>query len=527
VSQHQRAQTLAIAAVGVAALAVSCERFAPITRGLRLDGGTAQCDGGLTACRDSCVDLRRSSRHCGQCGRACNANEACVEAVCTPRPCADSGTCAQGCGDASECPPGEGCRADGECGACARLEDCRAGELCQAGICLVALCATNNGGCDALAFCAQDGGAALCTCSPGYVGTGQTCARATSCEIGNGGCAPTATCSRDSDTLSCSCWSGYTGDGGTCVDLDECASNTSACPANSDCANTPGAYLCACRAGYTGDGGVCGDIDECLSNNGGCDPRTSCANTVGGRTCGPCPGGYGGSGDTACVDLDECASNNGGCHATAICANMPGAYLCACRTGYTGDGGICVDIDECDAGRGGCSLLASCVNTMGSHTCGPCPTGFVGSGAGTCTSASDQEWSLWSVPPDSPDASTFLGDSLIALDPVTGLYWQRQGPPTLLSIQQALRYCEDLELGEFDDWRVPTLVELESIVDHAKAYPAIDLERFPETDSSTYWTTSGQVGPDGGYLWRVDFYYGESALYDPRQWNEDYVRCVR
>ncbi|MDP2141330.1 MAG: DUF1566 domain-containing protein [Gammaproteobacteria bacterium] len=41
-------------------------------------------------------------------------------------------------------------------------------------------------------------------------------------------------------------------------------------------------------------------------------------------------------------------------------------------------------------------------------------------------------------------------------------------------------------LGE--GWRLPTVKELFSLVDHGRHAPAIDTEKFPDTKSDWYWT---------------------------------------
>ena len=56
------------------------------------------------------------------------------------------------------------------------------------------------------------------------------------------------------------------------------------------------------------------------------------------------------------------------------------------------------------------------------------------------------------------------GDGTVT-DEVTGLTWQQTPANTGLSWQEAVDCCESLELGGYDDWRIPTLKELFSISD--------------------------------------------------------------
>jgi hypothetical protein len=76
----------------------------------------------------------------------------------------------------------------------------------------------------------------------------------------------------------------------------------------------------------------------------------------------------------------------------------------------------------------------------------------------------------------------------------------------------------------FNDWRVPTLMELDSIVDLGRTNPSIDISYFPNTESVRYWSSS----PYAGYsdvAWFVYFGHG----YDGYAYSSyDYVlRLVR
>ncbi|MDP8223202.1 MAG: DUF1566 domain-containing protein [Candidatus Lernaella stagnicola] len=66
------------------------------------------------------------------------------------------------------------------------------------------------------------------------------------------------------------------------------------------------------------------------------------------------------------------------------------------------------------------------------------------------------------------------GNDTVA-DDATGLIWQQDDSQQGMVWEDALAYCEDLELGDRDDWRLPNAKELQSIVDY---------DRSPDTTSS-------------------------------------------
>ena len=69
------------------------------------------------------------------------------------------------------------------------------------------------------------------------------------------------------------------------------------------------------------------------------------------------------------------------------------------------------------------------------------------------------------------------GDGTVS-DINTGLMWQQVTAPGRYTWLQALNYCETFNLAGYNDWRLPTIKELESIVD-LSIYPAIDTNIFP------------------------------------------------
>jgi len=62
-----------------------------------------------------------------------------------------------------------------------------------------------------------------------------------------------------------------------------------------------------------------------------------------------------------------------------------------------------------------------------------------------------------------------------------------------------------LELCGHKDWRLPLLEELRSIVDYSRAFPAIDLNYFPNTRSDPYWAREIWVKRKGRDVYSINF----------------------
>ena len=69
------------------------------------------------------------------------------------------------------------------------------------------------------------------------------------------------------------------------------------------------------------------------------------------------------------------------------------------------------------------------------------------------------------------------GDGTVT-DTATGLMWQQATAPGRYTWEEALVYCENLELAEYTDWRLPNRNELQSLVDYDHTEPAIDASFF-------------------------------------------------
>jgi hypothetical protein len=108
-------------------------------------------------------------------------------------------------------------------------------------------------------------------------------------------------------------------------------------------------------------------------------------------------------------------------------------------------------------------------------------------------------------------------------DDVTGLLWQRAAAPTSMTQAAGRSYCAGLSLASLAGWRLPTRVELLSIVFPGASSPALVPGVF-DGPTGTYWTASAATwaGSDG---WVVDFSNGAPSNLPSS--SESRVRCVR
>jgi hypothetical protein len=93
------------------------------------------------------------------------------------------------------------------------------------------------------------------------------------------------------------------------------------------------------------------------------------------------------------------------------------------------------------------------------------------------------------------------------VDNVTGLIWQEPISSQRQSWDQAKSYCAGLgPLDGVAGWRLPTVIELLSIVDYSRDSPCINVAVFPTTTLDLFWTSTPY--PGGGSAWDVYFVSG-------------------
>lgn len=138
--------------------------------------------------------------------------------------------------------------------------------------------------------------------------------------------------------------------------------------------------------------------------------------------------------------------------------------------------------------------------------------------------------------PTTPDAHFQDAGPGLVLHQPTGLIWKRcsegqtwdpaektcQGEPQKFRWEDAQAHIQALNaqadpasrLGH-TDWRMPTLRELQSIVEYACRAPAINLQQFPKTGGWLYWSATPVTGFTR-YAWGVYFEQGNTYWYSQR-----------
>jgi Protein of unknown function (DUF1566) len=110
-------------------------------------------------------------------------------------------------------------------------------------------------------------------------------------------------------------------------------------------------------------------------------------------------------------------------------------------------------------------------------------------------------------------------------DTKTKLTWQQTAPSTTYTWANAKTYCAGVgaSLGG-TGWRLPTLKELQTIVDYSQSNPSIDSTAFPSTPVASFWSSSPLAG-SSSLAWYVSFVLGDTDSFGISNTNN--VRCVR
>jgi hypothetical protein len=251
--------------------------------------------------------------------------------------------------------------------------------------------------------------------------------------------------------------------------------------------------LLGCSSGHVPKSSGAGDAGASGTSGG--------ANASGG---GASTGGEGGTTGSAAGDGGGTATSGGGGSDAGSAGAVGGATGAASGAGGAtggaggatgGTGGATGSTGGSTAGKGGAdggvpsACDASCGTTL---TCVP--------GAGPA--CRDENWTNWSA---NAGGLSQNGDGT-GTDSLSGLMWERSPIPTMFLVGDAAASCAALRTANYADWRLPTIVELVSIVRYDVTPPLGSL-LGPAT---LYWSaTPSATAP--GQMWTIDFATGDST----------------
>jgi hypothetical protein len=185
---------------------------------------------------------------------------------------------------------------------------------------------------------------------------------------------------------------------------------------------------------------------------------------------------------------------------------------------WTGDGNDDGDDDTGASGPSGGSDASAALDDAGE----PIPE--------TPLEASPYAWAAWPMPnPASLDAGNpqafEMPGSDVVVDAITKLEWQQSVENGPQSRSAAEKYCEKLRLVG-GGYRLPSRIELLSLIDFTQGNPYLDAKAFPNAPTGKYWTSS-RYAKNAASGWIVNFEFGTTLVQIETENVEHLVRCVR
>lgn len=120
----------------------------------------------------------------------------------------------------------------------------------------------------------------------------------------------------------------------------------------------------------------------------------------------------------------------------------------------------------------------------------------------------DGDYQMGVLPPN--QRFTDHGDGTVT-DNLTGLTWTKnaQHIAGTMTWQAALNACNNLVYAGYDDWRLPNLRELQSLVNYGRVNPSLPLGHpFTNVMNLLYWSSTPYAGSPYGEAYFVSFCNG-------------------
>lgn len=111
-------------------------------------------------------------------------------------------------------------------------------------------------------------------------------------------------------------------------------------------------------------------------------------------------------------------------------------------------------------------------------------------------------------------------------DLCTGLMWMQEETP-LLTLTEALQYCKELRLGGYDDWCLPNIKELGTLINLEDGDTWFYPELFPNTNIAPQGFYMASTTYDATFGWGCNFQFGFDGYYADRKNGKYPFRPVR
>ena len=122
-------------------------------------------------------------------------------------------------------------------------------------------------------------------------------------------------------------------------------------------------------------------------------------------------------------------------------------------------------------------------------------------------------------------SSLFVNGDGTVTDSSKGLMWQQENSDAMTDWKSAIAVCQALSLAGYNDWKLPTRIELHSIVNYDCNSPAIAYSYFPSTPAGAhFWSSTTDTGSPTGAL-VVHFTYGQLLHHEKAPFS--HFRAVR
>jgi hypothetical protein len=203
---------------------------------------------------------------------------------------------------------------------------------------------------------------------------------------------------------------------------------------------------------------------------------------------------------------------NGACSgaagAASCCTNTCTAGAVQCLSGKS--------LQTCTVAASGCASLTTTACASGTVCERRAPA-----------ACEDPNWAAWPMPNAATEVNAASykdnGDGTVT-DLVTALMWQKAPGTDTYIWSAAVTHCPQLTLGAHGDWRLPTFIELMSLVDFSAGSPVVNTTYFPAMSGGLYWTAT-TVSGQNNFAWEVNFNTGTGNADATTSTNP--VICVR